>query len=216
MKQYHPKMKQKRNEIVFTTFFLLGAMLIFATSFHYFQKMITGIVENKIVKEEIWYNVILRIHIVCGLIAIFSGPFQLSKTFREKKLYTHKKLGYVYTICVLISGTTGLIIAQYAIGGIISTIGFSCLSLLWIISMVLSIKAIRNKKILEHRKWMFINYALTFSSIPQRFLLALAFIPSLSFVNVYRMSAWVSWMINILIALYCLKRVSNKGDSFRN
>jgi len=174
--------------------------------------MITGIVEDKTVKEEIWYNVILRIHIICGLIAIFSGPFQFVKSLRSHKLELHKKLGYIYVFCVTLSAVTGLIVAQFAIGGIISTLGFSSLSFLWIITIFFSIKTIRNKKVLEHRKWMFINYSLTFSSIPQRFLLVLAFIPNLSFINVYRMSSWVSWILSILIALYFLNRVSKKGN----
>lgn len=194
-------------------FFLLGAAIIFATSFHYFHTKTTGIITDKTMSTELWYHIVLRIHIVFGLIAIFTGPFQLFESIRNKNLALHRKLGYVYSVSVFISGIFGLLVAQFAIGGIISTLGFSSLAIAWIYSILRSIWAIRHKKVSEHQKWMFINYSLTFAAIPQRFFLAFTLVTPFGFTNIYRMSAWIPWILSGWVGLYLYQRILKKNTA---
>jgi len=205
-------MRQKTTlkEALYISFFIAGALLVLFTSIHYFTTMITGIVEDKEIATEMWYHLTLRVHIAFGMVAIFTGPFQFIKSIRMNNMKFHRRSGYVYATSILISGLAGLVVAQFAMGGIISSLGFSTLALLWLFSIQQSIRAIRKHKIEAHKKWMFISYGLTFAAIPQRFFLALALITDISFIDIYRMSAWFPWIFNTIIALILYNRMVKK------
>ncbi len=182
-------------------FFLAGAITMLVMSLHYFQEDVTGVMKGKVVKDELWYRLSLRAHIFLGLIAILIGPFQFIDSLRIKNRNTHRRLGYVYATSVFLSAMAGLVVAQFPMGGILSRLGFSTLAIFWLISLFKSIKAILSQEILQHRKWMFINYGLTFAAIPQRTLLLLPLALDLDFMNIYRLSAWLPWIMNTAIAI---------------
>jgi hypothetical protein len=105
----------------------------------------------------------------------------------------------------------GLIVAQYAMGGIISTIGFSILAILWGVTAVLAIISIKKKAIIAHKKWMFISYGLTFAAITQRTLLLVPLLTDIKFIFIYRLSAWLPWMLNTIIAFYLFRNAELKN-----
>ena len=177
-------------------------------SLHYFQPELTGILKNKTIASNSLYRVIFLAHVGLGITAIFAGPLQFSNRFRTSYIQLHRKIGYLYSIAVTISAISGLLIAQYAMGGIISTIGFSLLAIFWFTTIVLAIKSILSKNIKEHRKWMFINYGLTFAAIPQRTLLLIPLIINIEFIPIYRLSAWLQCILNSIIALYLFKKTT--------
>jgi len=190
-----------------TLFFLAGAITMLIMSMHYFQHYLTGVLKNKTVSNDLWYHVALRIHIALGMIAMFTGPFQFIEKFRTRSIKWHKRLGYLYVTSVFLSSIFGLIVAQFAMGGLISTLGFSILSILWFSSTFLAIKSIIKKDVINHKKWMIRSFALTFSSIPQRLMLLLAYTSYIEFMDVYRLSAWLSWIINLLLAQWIISRI---------
>ena len=49
-----------------------------------------------------YYKFPLFFHISCGLIAMLIGPFQFWKAFRNKYIRTHRMLGRIYLIAILI------------------------------------------------------------------------------------------------------------------
>ncbi|MEO1628281.1 MAG: DUF2306 domain-containing protein, partial [Bacteroidota bacterium] len=136
-----------------------------------------------------------------GLTAMALGPFQFVNRLLQNAPRLHRGMGSVYCLAVTGSGATGLVIAQFAMGGLISRVGFSVLSLLWLGSLGMALKKIWAGDVDQHKYWMTINYALTFSSITQRSLLLFAFIPAIPFLPVYQLSAWLPWMVNVAIAL---------------
>ena len=190
-----------------TTFFVVGAISMLIMSNHYFQNEITGVMKGKPVESEWWYGLSLRGHIIFGLVAIFIGPFQFVEKLRIKHIDIHRRIGYIYVLSVLISGICGLIVAQFPMGGIISQIGFSTLAVFWLYSLFKSIKYIRNKNVDKHKKWMFINYGLTFAAIPQRTLLLIPLFIDVDFMDIYRLSAWLPWIMNTIIALLVYNKI---------
>lgn len=186
-------------------FFLLGAISMLIMSLHYFTQEDAGILKGKIIKDTLWYQICFYIHIALGLIAILVGPFQFLDWI-IRKTNIHRKIGYLYVLAVGISSMTGLVIAQFAMGGIITRIGFSTLSILWLYSLIQAMRKVLSGDINAHQKWMRINYAFTFSSITQRLILLFAFIPSFSFMPVYQTSSWLSWMLNLGIVLYFINK----------
>lgn len=201
-------MKELRNisPWLSSIFLYAGAISIFILSIPYFQHRVTGIIGGKPVEDELWYAIALRIHIIGGMIAIFLGPTQFIASLRRRYMNWHRRLGTMYFMSVFASGLAGLIVARYAIGGLVSTLGFTMLASLWIITGLIALTSINKGDVKRHQKWMYYNYALTFSAIPQRTMLALALITPIPFVNIYQASAWISWILNLLIAYFIIKQ----------
>lgn len=197
----------KQNKLIIG-FLLIGAISMLIMSLHYFSPEASGILKNKLLKDTLWYRFTFCTHIAFGLVAILLGPFQFIDSLVQKRSRIHKKIGYTYSLAVAISSLAGLVIAQFAMGGMITRVGFSCLSIIWFYSLFLALKSVFAGDIVEHEKWMKINYALTFSSITQRTILLFAFLPALSFMPVYQLSSWLSWILNLSIVLFFISKRS--------
>ncbi|MEO0337899.1 MAG: DUF2306 domain-containing protein [Bacteroidota bacterium] len=196
-------------KVFFLAFLLIGAVSMTIMSIHYFTEPASGILGRKVFKDALWYQAAFYAHIGFGLIAILTGPIQFIKAFIEKRERMHRVLGYIYSGSVACSSLSGLIIAQFAMGGLPTQIGFSVLAVLWFTSLMMALKHIFAGHIQAHQSWMMINYALTFAAITQRTMLLFAFIPGLDFMPIYQWSAWLPWMINlVLVSLFINKRRS--------
>lgn len=194
-----------------TGFFFLGAVTMLFMSLHFFQHEISGILKYKEIASQSLFRLCFKSHILFGIIAIFTGPTQFLTRFRNKYLSLHRKIGYLYFASVVISSLMGLIVAPYAMGGIISSTGFSLLAVFWLVSALAALVAIRKKNLTLHKRWMFINYGLTFAAITQRTMLLIPLLTGLEFLPVYRASAWLPWMLNTLIALYLFRQSELKA-----
>ena len=195
-------------KIALIVFFFIGAISMVIMSLHYFQSDAAGILKRKEIANSSWFLFTFRLHIFLGLVAIFIGPFQFIKKIRNTYKTSHKVIGYVYTASVLSSGLAGLIIAQFAMGGWITAIGFSVLSIAWLFTTIMAINSIRCGKVLSHKKWMFLSYGLTFAAITQRTLLLIPLLTEVPFMSIYQLSAWLPWLLNLSIAYSCYKRSS--------
>jgi len=90
-------------------------------------------------------------------------------------------------------------------GGLITAVGFTTLSMLWLFVTIKAITAIISGDISNHEKWMYLSYALTFAAITQRKLLLVPLLTEVPFMTIYQLSAWLPWMVNLAIA-YALYR----------
>ena len=180
-------------------------------SIHYFQFSTSGILQSKSATVIDWFRIGLRIHIAFGLIAIFTGPFQFLYSIKKKNKKIHRWLGYTYVIAVGMSGVSGLLIAQEAMGGKVASLGFSLLSIFWLIFTSLAVSKARQQRINQHRYWMYLSYALTFSAIPQRTMLLIPLFFTVDFMNIYRLSAWLPWLLNILLAILLFHSKAKKN-----
>ena len=190
-------------------FFFIGAISMIVMTMHYYLAIDSGILKNKDIGGFSLYHLFFYSHITGGLIAITLGPFQLIQSVIKRKRL-HRVMGYTYSTAVFVSSLTGLVIAQFAMGGIITTLGFSLLSVVWLVTLIGAILEVKNGNIQNHNHLMKVNYALTFSSITQRTILLFAFIPGLNFIPVYQSSAWFSWLFNLLIIFIIIKRKKNE------
>lgn len=175
-------------------------------SLHYFQSDSAGILKRKEVADHFWFLFSFRTHIFLGLVAIVIGPFQFLKKIRSTYKTLHRVIGYVYTVSILFSSLAGLIIAPFAMGGWVTTIGFSILSIAWLYITIKAVYFIRNGDLSNHEKWAFLSYALTFSSITQRTLLLIPLLTGIPFIPIYQLSAWLPWLLNLGIAYSLHKR----------
>jgi hypothetical protein len=90
----------------------------------------------------------------------------------------------------------------YAYGGIPTTISFVILPTLWLATAFLAYKAVREKRILDHKEWMLRNYALTMSAFTLRIMLIFDVVAQRggapSEVG-YTIIAWLCWIVNAII-----------------
>ncbi|MCZ2473154.1 DUF2306 domain-containing protein [Aquirufa ecclesiirivi] len=145
-------------------------------------------------------------HIFPSIIALILGPFQFNEKFRLNQIQVHRKLGKVYLLCVFLGGFSGLYMAQFSFGGMVSHVGFSLLAILWITSGFYAYSSIVRKKIQAHKNWMVVNFSLTFAAVTLRIGLGIGFAIGLPFELFYPYLAWLCWVPNLLIALLIIKK----------
>ena len=185
---------------LFIGFLIAGAVSMIVMSFHYFLEETTGILKGKEAASQLWYQVVFRVHVMFGLIAILTGPFQFIHRFRERSVFAHRRLGYVYVGSVLLSSMAGLAIARFTMGGWIPALGFTVLSILWAYITIRAVYSVIRGNLHYHQAFMIYSYSLTFAAITQRTMLLIPLLTSVPFFPVYRMSAWLPWIINLGIA----------------
>lgn len=152
------------------------------------------------------WNIAFYGHIVLGGIALLLGWLQFSHKLRRRYINLHRTIGKIYVISVLISGTCGLFIALYVTGGIISTIGFFTLGIIWLSTTILGFRAIRKGNVESHEKFMVFSYAACFAAVTLRFWLPILTIVMGEFVSAYRIVAWLCWVPNIIIAYFIVRK----------
>ena len=115
-----------------------------------------GLLNSK--SPELLNNMVWRVglfcHVLFGVLALLSGSTQFISNLRSKYIGLHRWLGKIYVVSVMISGIAGLCIALSATGGILCTLGFSTLALLWLITTARAYIFIKKKEIKTHRNWM--------------------------------------------------------------
>jgi uncharacterized membrane protein len=154
------------------------------------------------------HHAILLVHIVASMLAILIGPFQFLLRIRKGRLLKfHRWLGRAYLLSVLAGGLSGLYMAQFAYGGLISRLGFAALASLWLYSGYRAYQHVRNKDIEGHRQWMIRNYALTLAGTMLRIWVpVLVGAVGIDFTVGYMIIAWLCWVPNLLVAEWIIRR----------
>jgi uncharacterized membrane protein len=149
-------------------------------------------------------------HIVLGGIALLIGWTQFSATLRTQRKGLHRIIGKIYIIAVLISGTCGIYIAQYATGGVSNVVGFTLNGIIWLITTVLAYQAIRNGKVKAHEGFMVYSYAVCFSAVTLRIWLPILIFIAGEFELAYLIVGWLSWVPNLIVAYFIVDRKNRK------
>ena len=201
------------------SFFIFLAIVVGLYPFAYLVvDMSRGFLTSKpaeLLGSGMW-NAAFYIHVVTGGIALLTGWIQFSKRFRNRHLNTHRLLGKIYLIAILFSGTTGLYIALFANGGVISELGFSGLALSWLFTSLQAYTAIKRKEIDFHQEWMIRSYAVCFAAVTLRIYLPLfQFGLGMDFITGYRIISWLCWVPNLVVAELIIRNI-RAGRIVRN
>jgi uncharacterized membrane protein len=165
---------------------------------------------KELLDNSVWYTA-FYIHITFGGIALLTGWTQFSKRLRDKYLNTHRTIGKIYVVSVMLSSVAGLFIAFFATGGIVSSLGFGLLASLWLYTIIKAYTSILKRDIRQHENWMIRNYALTFAAVNLRvYLPLLQMIVFHDFIPAYRVVSWLSWVPNLIIAEMIINRRKQK------
>ena len=200
-----------RNYLLWGLFILLALSIGMYPLNYVFSDMSGELLATKapeLLKNTIW-NVGFYAHIFLGGIALLIGWLQFVKRFRNKYINVHRKIGYAYIISVFVSGFTGLFISFYATGAWHTKLGFFLLAVMWLLTTIFALNAIKNKNIASHQNWMRRSYALTFSAVTLRLWIPLFMIGlGWTFIESYKVVAWLAWIPNLLIIEYFIYKNS--------
>ncbi len=105
-------------------------------------------------------------HTLGGGVALLAGPLQFSSRIRRRYLKSHRVLGRVYVISVLVGAFTGVALAAGRPG----LPGTSMQAAAWIVCTSAAFITARNRHFIQHRQWMIRSYAVTFTFVSSRVL----------------------------------------------
>jgi uncharacterized membrane protein len=200
----------KRSKVGWIIFVMLAIVIGFYPIFYLLEGFRSqGFLSTKALnlRQSAGYLTLFYIHVTFGGLSLLIGWSQFSERFRRKYLQTHRSIGKVYVVSVLLSSLAGMAIALFATGGAISVIGFEGLAICWLFSDIRAYTSIRKGRIQEHQDWMCRNYALTFAAVTLRLWLPFSQVAlHMDFVDAYRIIAWMCWVPNLIVAELIINR----------
>ena len=161
---------------------------------------------NYLLTNTFW-NLGFYTHIILGGLALIIGWTQFSSKLRITRLKLHRQVGKVYVISALLSAMAGLYISLFATGGIIASLGFGCLGVIWFYITLMAYIHIKNKRVDVHQQLMVYSYAACFSAVTLRIWLPLLIILFQDFTKAYLWVAWLCWIPNLLVAFILVKKL---------
>lgn len=161
---------------------------------------------NDLLTDPIW-NIGFYTHIFFAGLALLIGWTQFSSKLRNKNMAVHRITGKVYVVSALVSSIAGIYIGIFATGGIVTSMGFICLGVIWFYTTLMAFIYIRNKQILQHQKMMIYSYAACFAGATLRIWLPILGIIFGDFITAYTIVAWLCWVPNLMVAYFITKRM---------
>lgn len=146
-------------------------------------------------------------HAAFGALALGVGGFQFLPGLRARRPRLHRWLGRVYVASCLASALAGLWIAPYVESGAAATAGFAALAALWLFFTVEGFRNARAARFADHRRWMILSFALTFSAVTLRLQIFAFGAFGLGYDDVSRILAWSCWVPNLIVAALILRGV---------
>lgn len=156
---------------------------------------------------NIFWNMSFYTHIIFGGIALLIGWTQFSARIRSNNLNIHKQIGKIYLIAVILSSIAGIYIGFFATGGLISSLGFISLGIIWFYTTLKAYLYIKHKQIEQHQRMMIYSYAACFAAVTLRLWLPLLTMLYGDFVKAYVIVAWLCWIPNMIVASIIAKKI---------
>jgi hypothetical protein len=125
---------------------------------------------------------------------------------RARRPVIHRWNGRLYGVAILVGGVSALVMAPQTNGGMVSTMGFGLLAVLWLGFTAIGIAKARARDFTAHRRWMIRSFALTFAAVTLRLELFPLMAAGLTYVEAITILAWLAWVPNLLVAEWLLRR----------
>ena len=110
----------------------------------------------------------LMLHITGGTIALITGPFQFSRSLRQRYLRLHRLSGRIYLIAVLCASIAAFRLAAVTSFGRAFGFALMMLALAWITTSGMAYYAVLQRQIPVHKEWMVRSYVVTFAFVTFR------------------------------------------------
>lgn len=199
-----------KKKILWFLFALFAILIGLYPSIYFFMDGKTGLLSSKpdwILNSTVWH-ICFYTHIILGGLALLIGWLQFNNKLRINKPQTHRNVGKVYVISVLVSAIAGFYIALFAEQGLWASLGFVCLAIIWFTTTLMGYITIRNKQIIQHQMFMIYSYAACFAAVTLRVWLPLLIISTGNFGKSYIIVAWLCWIPNMLVAYLIVRKLA--------
>lgn len=106
-------------------------------------------------------------HILCGVIATFSGPFQFSTRLRKHRPRFHRTLGKIYVIAVVIGASLAAymdVTFDLRTSWMVN-IAYLSHPLAWGLTALIAYRTAVTRNFNVHRQWMIRSYLITFTFV---------------------------------------------------
>ena len=157
--------------------------------------------------ENTSWNIAFYTHIFLGGIALLIGWIQFNSKLRLRNISVHKTIGKIYVACVIPSSIASIGLSIFATGGLIPSLGFFCLGIIWFTTTLFAYLNIRNGRIDQHRKLMIYSYAACFAAVTLRLWLPLLTNIFNDFIIAYSIVAWLCWIPNLAVANLIVRKL---------
>jgi uncharacterized membrane protein len=140
-------------------------------------------------------------HAVFSAIALIVAPFQLWQAPpAPARRVVHRTLGRVYVACCICGGVSALLIAPDVESGMVATVGFSVLAVVWIVTTTLALRSAVQRDIAAHRIWVWRSVALTLSAVSLRVqMIASEMVLGLDYGQISHVLAWSCWLPQVFL-----------------
>jgi hypothetical protein len=159
-------------------------------------------------------------HIFFGSIALVTCSLQVWPWLRQRHPRAHRISGRLYVFAgVLPSGLLAGVVSVVAVQDPAGRIGNVLLTVLWLGTTALGLRAALRREYRDHRRWMIRSFALCWSIVVNRVWIVLLIVVLAPFEQSYYggdegamiedvavASIWLSWIVNLMIAQWWLDR----------
>ncbi|MGH8875822.1 MAG: DUF2306 domain-containing protein [Stackebrandtia sp.] len=165
------------------------------------------------------HYLLLSGHIVLGSVAFICCGLQLWPWLRQRHPKVHRVSGRIYVIVVIPGSVLAAVSSVLAFTPIPARVGNVLGSALWLLTTLIGFRMARNRRFVEHRRWMIRSFALCFSIVLSRVLGIFWLLGLLPFLDshyggnmdalvadVATAGVWSSFMISILAAEWWFER----------
>jgi hypothetical protein len=146
------------------------------------------------------YSWAFYVHLLSGPASLIFGTLLVSDRFRRSMPRWHRSLGRLQVACILLLLVpSGLWMSQYAATGAVAAAGLGLLAIVTAACTALGWRAALARRFDIHRRWMLRTYVLLCSAVVIRLIGGLAIILSFEALWLYPLSAWMSWLLPLII-----------------
>jgi hypothetical protein len=147
----------------------------------------------------------MLLHVAGGTLPLFIGPFLIWSGLRRWRPYVHRLFGRIY----LISGAVGVgagaalsIMATLAPRGLY--VATFTLAVAWYAAALMAYRAIRHRRIEQHRQWVIRSYVLTLTFVACRIAMQSPAIGALG-PEAITATVWASWIVPLMLTEVALQ-----------
>jgi len=111
-------------------------------------------------KGNPFYYPVLVTHTLLGSVMLCCATLQIWPWLRRQHVRIHRWTGRVYVLTAIPVGLAGIVVAQFPHGGPVQQVGNTMLGLLFLACTISGYRAVRQRRLADHRQWMIRSFAL--------------------------------------------------------
>lgn len=192
-----------------------GLLTVLIIRFFYNETLPYYFFDQEIFHRFWQFRIPLIIHISGGILALAVAPFQFSQRFRTRYIKTHRLLGKIYVLSILISSLVAIYLTWTSALAVHWTwaVALQGLGLAWILTTLMAYITVKRGDLAAHRSWMLKSFIVTFVAVSFRVIYfdIIPFNALGTFVERAPTLVWLSWSVPILIVDFIiqLRKYSN-------